>query len=71
MELDLRPDHSRVLAGAMIKVQSDANQGANLAKRIISEVELDLMVRAARTRRDRVRPESSSGLKLDPEVFLR
>jgi integrase/recombinase XerD len=42
-------------AGATIKVRSDArNRGANLAKRIISEVDVALLVRGARTRRDRV-----------------
>jgi site-specific recombinase XerD len=42
-------------AGATIKVRSDAaNRGATLAKRIISEVEVGLLVRGARTRRDRI-----------------
>jgi integrase/recombinase XerD len=42
-------------AGATIKVRSDArNRGANLAKRIISEVDVALLIRGARARRDRV-----------------
>ena len=42
-------------AGATIKVKSDTrNRGANLAKRIISEVDVALVVRGARTKRDRV-----------------
>jgi integrase/recombinase XerD len=41
--------------GAAIRVRSDArNRGATLAKRIISEVDVALLVRGARTRRDRV-----------------
>ena len=42
-------------AGATIKVKSDTrNRGANLAKRIISEVDVALLVRGARTKRDRI-----------------
>jgi site-specific recombinase XerD len=42
-------------AGATIRVRSDArNCGANLAKRIISEVDVALLVRGARTKDDRV-----------------
>jgi integrase/recombinase XerD len=42
-------------AGATIRVRSDArNRGATLAKRIISEVDVALLVRGARTKRDRV-----------------
>jgi integrase/recombinase XerD len=42
-------------AGTTIKVRSDArNRGATLAKRIISEVDVALLVRSARTKRDRV-----------------
>jgi integrase/recombinase XerD len=41
--------------GVTIKVRSDArNRGANLAKRIISEVDVAVLVRGARTKRDRV-----------------
>ena len=42
-------------AGATIKVRSDTrNRGATLAKRIIPEVEVHLLMRGARTKRDRV-----------------
>ena len=42
-------------AGAAIRVRSDArNRGATLAKRIISEVDVALLVRGASTNRDRV-----------------
>ena len=42
-------------AGATIKVRSDAsNRGATLAKRIMSEVEVSLLIRAAPSKRDRV-----------------
>src|SRR5215471_957244 len=42
-------------AGATIKVRSDTrNRGATLAKRIIPEVEVHLLIRGARTKRDRV-----------------
>jgi integrase/recombinase XerD len=42
-------------AGATIKVRSDAgSRGANLAKRIMSEVEVGLLIRAAPSKRDRV-----------------
>lgn len=42
-------------AGTVIKVKSDAaGRGARLAKRIISEVEVGLLVRGARSRRDRI-----------------
>jgi integrase/recombinase XerD len=42
-------------AGATIRVRSDArSRGATLAKRIISEVDVALLVRGARTKRDRV-----------------
>jgi hypothetical protein len=48
-------------AGATIKVRSDArNRGATLAKRIISEVDVALLVRGALTKRDRVRSSRSS-----------
>jgi hypothetical protein len=46
-------------AGATIRVRSDArNRGATLAKRIISEVDVALLVRGARTKR---RPRSARG----------
>jgi hypothetical protein len=42
-------------AGARIKVRSEAvHRGANLAKRIIGETEIALLVRAAPSKRDRV-----------------
>jgi len=42
-------------AGTVIKVRSEArSRGAALAKRIISEVDVALLVRHARTRRDRI-----------------
>jgi len=42
-------------AGATIRVRSEArSRGAGLAKRIISEVDVALLVRSARTKRDRV-----------------
>jgi integrase/recombinase XerD len=42
-------------AGTAIRVRSDArNRGATLAKRIIGEVDVALLVRGARTKRDRV-----------------
>jgi hypothetical protein len=42
-------------AGTTIKVRSDAaHRGAEFAKRIISEVEVGLLVRAAPSKRDRV-----------------
>jgi len=41
--------------GTAIRVRSDAgNRGAALAKRIISEVDVALLVRGARTKRDRI-----------------
>ena len=42
-------------AGATIKVRSDAsNRGATLAKRIMSEVEVSFLIRAAPSKRDHV-----------------
>jgi integrase/recombinase XerD len=42
-------------AGAVIKVKPEAaHRGANLAKRIITETEVALLIRAARSKRDRV-----------------
>ena len=60
-------------AGATIKVRSDAaNRGATLAKRIITEVEVGLLVRAARTRRDRIMIEVTyaGGLRVSELVSL-
>jgi integrase/recombinase XerD len=60
-------------AGATIKVRSDArNRGANLAKRIISEVDVALLVRGARTKRDRILLEVlyAGGLRVSELVAL-
>jgi|SRR5262245_22005237 len=60
-------------AGVVIKVRSDAShRGANLAKRIISEVEVGLLVRAARSKRDRVLLEViyAAGLRVSEAVAL-
>jgi integrase/recombinase XerD len=60
-------------AGATIKVRSDAsNRGANLAKRIISEVEVGLLIRAAPSKRDRVLLEViyAGGLRVSETVAL-
>lgn len=51
----LRVGYTRFNAGAVIKVKSDAaGRGARMAKRIISEVEVGLLIRGARSRRDRI-----------------
>src|SRR5689334_12782992 len=60
-------------AGTVIKVRSDAaHRGANLAKRIISEVEVGLLVRAAPSKRDRVLLEVlyAGGLRVSEAVAL-
>ena len=60
-------------AGTTIKVRSDAaNRGATLAKRIITDVEVGLLVRAARTRRDRIMIEViyAGGLRVSELVAL-
>jgi integrase/recombinase XerD len=60
-------------AGAAIRVRSDArNRGARLAKRIISEVDVALLVRGARTKRDRVLLEVlyAGGLRVSELVAL-
>jgi integrase/recombinase XerD len=50
-----RLGYAQFNAGVAIRVRSDAhNRGATLAKRIISEVDVALLVRGARTKRDRV-----------------
>jgi integrase/recombinase XerD len=65
--------YTRFNAGVTIKVRSDAaHRGANLAKRIISEVEVRLLIRAAPSRRDRVLLEVlyAGGLRVSEVVRL-
>jgi integrase/recombinase XerD len=60
-------------AGATIKVRSDsASRGATLAKRIVSEVEVGLLIRAAPSKRDRVLIEVTyaGGLRVSEIVAL-
>jgi integrase/recombinase XerD len=60
-------------AGARIKVRSEgAQRGASLAKRIISEVEVSLLIRAAPSKRDRVLLETlyAGGLRVSEVVAL-
>ena len=60
-------------AGATIKVRSDtSNRGATLAKRIMSEVEVSLLIRAAPSKRDRVLLEViyAGGLRVSETVGL-
>src|SRR5215510_536393 len=60
-------------AGAVIKVRSDAaHRGANLAKRIITEVQVSLLIRAAPSKRDRVLLEViyAGGLRISEAVNL-
>ena len=65
--------YSPLNAGATIKIRSDAgSRGAHLAKRIMSEVEVSLLIRAARSKRDRVLLEVSyaRGLRVSETVAL-
>jgi integrase/recombinase XerD len=65
--------YTRFNAGTTIKVRSDtASRGANLAKRIISEVEVGLLIRAAPSKRDRVLIEViyAGGLRVSETVAL-
>jgi site-specific recombinase XerD len=60
-------------AAATIKVRSNAgNRGASLAKRIITEVEVGLLIRAAPSKRDRVLLEViyAGGLRVSETVAL-
>jgi integrase/recombinase XerD len=60
-------------AGARIKVRSEgAQRGASLAKRIISEVEVGLLIRAAPSKRDRLLLETlyAGGLRVSEVVAL-
>src|SRR5262245_25054973 len=60
-------------AGAVIKVKPDAaHRGATLAKRIITETEIALLIRAARSKRDRVLLEVAyaAGLRVSELVGL-
>jgi integrase/recombinase XerD len=60
-------------AGARIKVRSEgAQRGASLAKRIISETEVALLIRAAPSKRDRVLLETlyAGGLRVSEVVAL-
>src|SRR5262245_41668205 len=60
-------------AGATIKVRSDAgSRGASLAKRIMSEVEVGLLIRAAPSKRDRIMLEViyAGGLRVSETVAL-
>jgi integrase/recombinase XerD len=60
-------------AGATIRVCSDAgSRGAHLAKRIMSEVEVGLLIRAAPSKRDRVLLEVTyaGGLRVSETVAL-
>jgi integrase/recombinase XerD len=65
--------YTRFNAGVTIKVRSDAaHRGASLAKRIISEVEVGLLIRAAPSKRDRVLLEVlyAGGLRVSEVVGL-
>src|SRR6516165_3924342 len=60
-------------AGATIKVRSESShRGATLAKRIVSEVEVGLLIRAAPSKRDRVLLETAyaGGLRVSEIVAL-
>jgi integrase/recombinase XerD len=59
-------------AGQAIKVRSDSNRGATLAKRIVTETEVALLIRAAPSKRDRVllEVEYAGGLRISEVVAL-
>src|SRR5215475_6542122 len=68
-----RVGYTHFNAGAVIKVRSDAaHRGANLAKRIITEVQVSLLIRAAPSKRDRVLLEViyARGLRISEAVNL-
>jgi integrase/recombinase XerD len=56
-------------AGVTIKVRSE-NRGATMTKRIISEVEVGLLIRAAKTKRDRVLIQVAYGGGLRPQEVV-
>jgi integrase/recombinase XerD len=64
--------YTRFNAGTTIKVRLDVTRGATLAKRIISEVEVGLLIRAAPSKRDRVLLEVTyaGGLRVSEIVVL-
>jgi len=64
--------YTRFNAGTTIKVRSDIARGAALAKRIISEVEVGLLIRAAPSKRDRMLLEVTyaGGLRVSEIVTL-
>jgi site-specific recombinase XerD len=68
-----RLGYTQFNAGAALRVKSDGpRRGATLAKRIISEVEVGLLIRAARSKRDRVLLETlyAGGLRVSEAVAL-
>jgi integrase/recombinase XerD len=65
--------YTRFNAGARIKVRSEGpHRGAAIAKRIISEVEVGLLIRAAGSKRDRLLLETlyAGGLRVSEVVAL-
>jgi integrase/recombinase XerD len=68
-----RLGYTRFNAGTTIKIRSDgSHRGAALAKRIISETEVALLIRAAPSKRDRVLLETlyAGGLRVSEVVAL-
>jgi site-specific recombinase XerD len=64
--------YSMFNAGTVIRVRNETNRGAKLAKRIISEVEVGLLIRAAGNGRDRVLFQTlyAGGLRVSEIVSL-